>query len=84
MIKYTPKLGSFLWEHKTQHLFESIEDLKRCIAYQETMFCHYIGHAKVFHPEDVKIRPCEDKVLLGLENCRHVILGGCIVGYCGE
>ena len=83
MIHYRPKLDSELWERKSQVPFENIAELKSFIADYETRHERYCWKADVnYGPQDVTTEEsshCDE-----WKNCRKLIVGGRVVGYCGE
>ena len=86
MIRYIPKMDSALWSRKCQETFASIDDMKHFIADQRTRFCHFIGKPdSSYDQHDVELRfLCKRDPVLCWKNCFTVIVGGTVVGYCGE
>ena len=86
MIRYMPKMDSALWTRKCQETFTSIDDMKRSIADQRTRFYRFIGNMdRSYDDQDVELRfLCKRNPVLCLKNCFTVIIGGTVVGYCGE
>ena len=84
MLRYRKIHDSILWEMKTQWLFETVEELKAFVADQKTRDARFIGEmSKKFSIHDVELRNSVDRIG-GWQNFRIVLIGGEIVGYCGE
>lgn len=84
MLRYRKNHDSLLWEMKCQLLFETIEELKRFVAEQETRDARFIGETKrVFRACDVELRNSIDRIA-GWKNFKNVLIDGKIIGYCGE
>lgn len=85
MIRYMPELDSYLWAKKSLVYFDTLEDLKRYIADQRTLFCHFIGRTdRFFHPHDVQLAKVPPDPFMRWNNYRGVFVDGITVGYCGE
>ena len=85
MIRYMPELDSYLWAKKSLVYFDTLEDLKRYIADQRTLFCHFIGRTdRFFHPHDVQLAKVPPDPFMRWNNYRGVFVDGTTVGYCGE
>ena len=86
MIRYMPKMDSALWTRKCQETFANIEDMKGFIADQRTRFCQFIGKPDCsYNDQDVELKfLCKRNPALCLKNCFTVVVGGTVVGYCGE
>ena len=85
MIRYIPNLDSILWSRKSIEYFDTLGDLKRYIADQRTLFCHFIGRTdRFFHPHDVQLAKGPPDPFMRWNNYRGVFVDGITVGYCGE
>ena len=86
MIRYSAKLESELWMRKCQEIFDTIDEMKQFVAEERTRFCHFIGDPDAsFGQDDVKLEhKCDFDYGLCLYNCSRVIVGGRVVGYCGD
>ena len=72
MIRYTPNLGSTIWNNKSQQIFNDAEELKTFIAEKATSFKQYVGKNVIYHPDDVALHE------------GRIALDGMFVGYCVE
>ena len=72
MVRYTPKMGSPLWERKSQVSFETVEEMKNFIAERATAFRRFAGADVCYDSSDVVL------------NGSRIMMDGMMVGYCGE
>ena len=83
MIRYMPNLESALWSRKSLLYFDTLEEMTAFVVDQRNKFCRYIGKQIHFIHDDVELQPAKDH-FYGWENYCRVIIGGILVGFCGE
>lgn len=70
---------------KDMTVFNSMDDLKKAVAEEQTRYFRFIGKNQSFQPADVEIRFLGEKdVISGWKNYSSVMVAGRPVGYCGE
>ena len=70
---------------KDMTVFNSMDDLKKAVAEEQTRYFRFIGKNQSFQPADVEIRSLGGKdVIAGWKNYSSVMVAGRPVGYCGE
>ena len=84
-IFYRPHRQTISGSFKSMQTFDSIDELKRSVADEQTRISRFIGKETVFTPADVEIRSLNEKDIFGgWKNYSSVVLAGRSVGYCGE
>jgi len=84
-VFFRPERRTVSSSFKEMTVFNSMYDLKKAVAEEQTRYFRFIGKKQSFQPADVEIRSLGKKdVFAGWKNYSTVVVAGRPVGYCGE
>lgn len=85
VVYFRPEHQILTMSFKSMQTFDSLDALKRSVAYEQTRRSRFVGRNAVYLPCDVEIRCLdEEDVFGGWKNYSSVVVVGRTVGYCGE
>lgn len=84
-IYFRPDYKSISWSFKDMQTYPSMDALKQAIAEERTRYSRFVGKCVSYTPDDVQIiAKGHTDYFGGWKNYSSVLVGGEMVGYCGE